>query len=117
MTRRYHRKVSLLISQQGFSPLSLSLFGDGRASVQLECYEILTNKNDVERGRERKRKWCDLQSPRIDARRALIGCSLSRSESERGKGEGEDLSSPDHFRVSYLSAIVFVLRLLLQFRR
>ena len=31
--------------------------------------------------RERKRKWCDLQSPRIDARRALVGCSLSLSVS------------------------------------
>jgi hypothetical protein len=42
--------VSLLIYWQGFSPSPVRFnWLGGLGSVQLECYEILTNKNDVER--------------------------------------------------------------------
>jgi uncharacterized protein YktB (UPF0637 family) len=77
--------------------------------VRLACYEILTNKNDVER-----RKRCDLQTPEY-ARRQLIGCQyIYIYICERKEGEKKKTSPPDHFRISYLSSFVFVLLLLLR---
>ncbi len=63
--------------------------------MQLECYEILTNKNDVEKrnGMIYKVRYIRCQ---------LIGCNRREKTKKKGKA-----SPPNHFRISYLSSSLF----------
>ncbi len=61
--------------------------------MRLECYEILTNKNDVE-----KRNGVSYKPLNIYARRQLIGCQyMYTREKENERARKEDVSPPITF--------------------